>query len=461
MHRTVRICIRKGSRLYEYCRQATMASARLYNRANYIVRQYVTAMDSLAEGKELYPNQLEVHELISALSDGTDYAPQSKWLKYKTLDYVLKASKDTAYYGVYSQANQQTLKLLMRDYRSYFGAVKKYKAHPEEFKGHPKLPGYCKQEKCKTTILTNQICTVKDGHYLKLPGTKTRINLGKELNGSLQEVRIVPMNGVFYLEIVVSCADQGIILPEDIKEYNASLQKEAAGYEDISGLRIVSIDPGTDNLCAMTNNFGMQPILIKGTILKSANRYYNKQLANMKSKAELCNKAKDTNRIRRLTHKRNCIITDGMHKISRYITGYCVTNNVDIIVLGHNAGQKQGINIGDANNQNFVQLPFLKLVHMLRYKLAQAGIRMIVTEESYTSKADFLAGDDIPVYKKDDDRQFVFSGRRIARGLYRHHDGTISNADINGAANIMRKVFPKVTQWDRGVVDTPCAVYVA
>ena len=84
------------------------------------------------------------------------------------------------------------------------------------------------------------------------------------------------------------------------------------------------------------------------------------------------------------------------------------------------------------------------------------GIKFVLTEESYTSKADFLAKDYIPVYKNSSGNHF-FSGKRIQRGLYRHYDGTITNADINGAANILRKVFPKVSQWDRGIVDMPCS----
>jgi putative transposase len=95
---------------------------------------------------------------------------------------------------------------------------------------------------------------------------------------------------------------------------------------------------------------------------------------------------------------------------------------------------------------------------MLEYKLAAYGIRFVTTEESYTSKADFLALDPIPEYREDDKTEHSFSGKRIKRGLYRHYDGTVTNADINGAANILRKVFPKVTQWDRGIVDMPCYV---
>ena len=48
--------------------------------------------------------------------------------------------------------------------------------------------------------------------------------------------------------------------------------------------------------------------------------------------------------------------------------------------------------------------------------------------------------DFIPVYsKKDPDKKYRFSGRRIHRGLYKSADGTLMNADINGAANILRK----------------------
>ena len=91
---------------------------------------------------------------------------------------------------------------------------------------------------------------------------------------------------------------------------------------------------------------------------------------------------------------------------------------------------------------------------MLKYKLEERGIAFLETEESYTSKADFLAGDLMPVYGKEketcEEKQVTFLGKRIRRGLYLHWDGTKSNADINGAANILRKVIPNETEWDRG-----------
>ena len=158
-----------------------------------------------------------------------------------------------------------------------------------------------------------------------------------------------------------------------------------------------------------------------------------------------------------LTEKRNRRIKDQFHKVSRQLADYARDNHVDVVVMGHNTYQKQEIGIGHVNNQNFVQIPMLIFADMLRYKLAEYGIRFVLTEESYTSKADYLAKDYIPVYKKNAKDNPTFSGKRIQRGLYRHYDGTITNADINGAANILRKVFPKVSQWDRGIVDMPCS----
>ena len=60
-------------------------------------------------------------------------------------------------------------------------------------------------------------------------------------------------------------------------------------------------------------------------------------------------------------------------------------------------------------------------------------------EESYTSQASCLDLDDIPVYHPDTPYTGTFSGQRVRRGLYRFANGRTVNADINGAANILRK----------------------
>ena len=105
--------------------------------------------------------------------------------------------------------------------------------------------------------------------------------------------------------------------------------------------------------------------------------------------------------------------------------------------------------MGKRSNQNFISMPITILRKMITYKAERAGIKVIEQEESYTSKADIVAQDYIPVYGKDD-YNASFSGKRIKRGLYRCSNKLIINADCNGAANIMRKAIPDA--W-KGITD--------
>ena len=47
-------------------------------------------------------------------------------------------------------------------------------------------------------------------------------------------------------------------------------------------------------------------------------------------------------------------------------------------------------NLGKRNNQTFVQISYDKLLNYLQYKCEMVGIKLIITEESYTSKCDSL-----------------------------------------------------------------------
>ena len=86
---------------------------------------------------------------------------------------------------------------------------------------------------------------------------------------------------------------------------------------------------------------------------------------------------------------------------------------------------------------------------MLQYKCALVGIRVILQEESYTSKASAFDGDYIPKFdktmpKEERVKQATFSGKRVKRGLYKTKNGILVNADINGAANVLRKYLQEV-----------------
>lgn len=222
--------------------------------------------------------------------------------------------------------------------------------------------------------------------------------------------------------------------------------------------RICAIDLGVDNLAAITNNVGAKSLLFKGGVIKSENQWYNKRMADIVSKqtAGTTKKFVPTRESIALTHRRENVMNDFMHKVGKSIVEFCVENRIDTIVIGVNKGWKTEVNLGAANNQNFVQIPFLKLRSIIGYLAEWNSIRVMEQEESYTSKASFLDDDFIPVYGTAGADECVFSGKRAPtgykgmkrsggfRGLYRTGDGTIVNSDLNGSTNIGRKAFPEL-----------------
>jgi putative transposase len=122
-----------------------------------------------------------------------------------------------------------------------------------------------------------------------------------------------------------------------------------------------------------------------------------------------------------------------MHKAARKIVNYAIANGVGKIVVGHNVGWKDKINLGKKTNQNFVQVPFGLLMEYLRYKCKEVGLVYQEICESHTSKCSFLDLEIIKHHKK-------YVGKRIKRGLFKTANGVKINADVNAAGNIARKV---------------------
>ena len=149
----------------------------------------------------------------------------------------------------------------------------------------------------------------------------------------------------------------------------------------------------------------------------------------------------------------NLLLYKRTEQLRNYI-GYYTNKLIEILkeekisklVVGYNKEWKQEINIGSKNNQNFVSIPFRKILNILKYKLEDNGIEYKEQEESYTSKASYLDNDNIPIYKENDYTEYIFSGKRVKRGLYKTNKGQIINADLNGALNILRKSGEKLIE---------------
>ncbi|MGD1712209.1 IS200/IS605 family accessory protein TnpB-related protein [Hydrocoleum sp. CS-953] len=109
-------------------------------------------------------------------------------------------------------------------------------------------------------------------------------------------------------------------------------------------------------------------------------------------------------------------------------------------MIGHNEEWKQKINLGKINNQNFVSVPYKKLIEMLSYQAKMVGIDVIITEESYTSASSFIDNDLIPVYKKGQKRRVNFSPKRVkrcsaAKGGFPHERLHQDKEECNRTAN--------------------------
>lgn len=205
----------------------------------------------------------------------------------------------------------------------------------------------------------------------------------------------------------------------------------------------VAIDMGLNNLAALTSNkVGFVPRLVNGCPLKSVNQSYNKERA--RRQALLPTGRFMSRQLDRITAKRNRRITHYLHAASRRIVNLLVAGGIGTLIIGKNGSWKQEVNMGKRNNQNFVSILHARFIELLTYKCELLGIRVILTEESYTSKCSFL--DNEPIGKHEQ-----YAGKRIKRGLFRSADGHCYNADVNGSYNILRKVVPDAfVQGDSG-----------
>ena len=340
------------------------------------------------------------------------------YINYNEMNRLMKSHQ--AYKALPAKVSQQILMILDKNWKSFFEAVKAYKTDPSKFTGRPKLPKYKDKVKGRNilvyTIQAISSTQLKKG-IIKLSGTeiliKTKVNPDR-----ICQVRLVPKCDSYVIEVI----------------YN---EQESTASDDNF---VASIDLGLDNLVALTSNQpGFTPLLINGRPLKSINQFYNKRSSKLQS--QLKGGRKTSPRIQRLTRCRNQKIDNYLHHASRLIVDVVSAKQIGTLVVGKNEQWKTEINLGKQTNQNFVNIPHSRLIEMLEYKARLAGINVIVQEESYTSRANFMGQDPIPVYGKTE-KEPMFTGKRIKRGLYKTSTGQLINSDINASYNILRKAIP-------------------
>ena len=359
---------------------AAFASKNLWNAANYILRQA--------------------------------FIHQNRIVNFKDLYRTIKTTE--AYCALPRKVSNQVLIQLKTAWTSYFKAVAAWKEEPDKFLGRPRLPKY-KHKTNGRNILTYENGAISKRSLKKglIEVSSLHLAIPTEHN-NISQVRIVPRHGHYVVEIV----------------YIAPIEPN----ETLDETLVAGIDLNLDNLVVLASNKpGLQPLIINGRPLKSLNQFYNKTRAALQSR--LPAGQYDSNLLRAITNRRNRRVKDFLHKTSRQVVDKLVAEKIGTLVVGYNKGWKQEIEIGRVNNQKFVSIPHAQLVEMISYKARLVGIKVLIQNESHTSKCSFLDLERIGHHAK-------YLGRRVYRGLFKAADGRLIHADVNGALNIIRKAIP-------------------
>lgn len=290
-------------------------------------------------------------EQANKLVNCATYSLRQAYFTFKVVNHntfeLMSYLKENAHFKIlYSQVAQQIIHRVAESFKSFDELTRKF------FRGElvqkPKLPHYRKKNGLAGFTYPKQALKFDpetglirlplgnefkswfqiDAIYLLLP-TNLRFH-------QIRELRILPRNRCFYAEFVY---EQPVV--------EVSLDKT----------KVLGIDPGLNNLLTCVSNIG-KSFIIDGRQVKSANQWYNKQVAKFKK----CQpQGFWSDELADITERRNRQIRDAVNKAARYVVNWCLFNQVGRIVFGWNQYFKSGIELGKKNNQEFVQVPTARL----------------------------------------------------------------------------------------------------
>lgn len=351
---------------------------------------------------------------------------ERKYLSYESAYHLCKQNEN--YQLLATDCGQQTLKYVDRCFKAFFKLLS------------------MRQEGSYTAIVQIPKYLPKDGFFPLVIPIRARHDFAKDdwkfLIPTSRQFR--RNNGSVYITV-----------PENIRDYRIKeiriLPKQQGRFFDTAFVyerqdetiktnftAAIGIDFGLDNLATLVSTGG-ESFIVDGKHIKSVNQWFNKRIAHIRSHKDKQGIKGLTKQEAWLSYRRSNQIRDYLSKSARYIIDFCIQHQIGTVVVGYNPTLKQGINLGTRNNQNFIQIPIFTLRAKLESLCARYGINYIEQEESYTSQANFLDNDPLPVYNADNPTTVKFSGKRIKRGLYKTKKGHLISSDANGAANILRK----------------------
>lgn len=421
--RTVSIYARLSKEQFKIVDTLCFLSKNLYNVGLYNVRQHYHNIQ-LAGLETLRP------DIISRWMDTKKtYVPYTRKKDDSYKDYSnYNLSKVNENYGLlHSDPAQQTLKSVEEGYKSYFGLLKLKSQGKWDNPVHP--PHYLDTAKGRYKVAYPR-------QHLVIKGNVVTLGLS---------VKFKKLHGYTGKELTFKIP--AYIKPHQIREvtllpiHNGKCYKLSFSYEiknvkkkELDPTKYLGIDLGVNNFATLIENATGTATLLDGKYLKSLNRWYNKENAQLQSIKDKQGIKGITKRQHRNLVKRDNRISEAVNRYVNFVADYAVHHKIGNIVCLRWDGIKDKRKAQKKDNQNFVQIPYDKFRTRLEAKCNLYGIKYHGDEsESYTSRTDALAYDEIK-------SQPYGKSRRIERGLYKSITGHLLNSDVNGAMNQIRKV---------------------
>ncbi|MFX0091228.1 MAG: RNA-guided endonuclease InsQ/TnpB family protein [Candidatus Hodarchaeota archaeon] len=359
----------------------------------------------------------------------------NKFLPFVEAYHLVKENEN--YKQFPSQMAQQTMKEVERVFKSFFGLLKRRQQRNYNRAIHS--PRYLPKDGFFTCIFQKDM--------LKVERARLRISLGRffaktyqmrylwffippHIQGyQIKEVRFTPRCGGRYFQM------------EWIYELTPAPQELKPG-------EYLAIDLSLDNFATCVSTTGA-PFILDGRGLKSFNRWWNKRAARLQS-IYVKQQIKIGAQKAQLLQKRADYLRNFMGQTVNTLITYCLQEGISHIVLGELKGIKQHASLGKQTNQNFHHITYGLFKQKLRAKCEYYGIKYLEVNEAYTFQTCASCG-------------VIRVANRKHRGLYVCHScGSILNADVNGALNILAQVSPESSQRIRssGRVNRPTRIRV-
>ncbi len=252
------------------------------------------------------------------------YYARQIWFKTQRFvtgfDLVSEINSNKHFSALASEAAVQTCLAVGESVRSFSELLKK--SQSGQLKQKPRFPGYREPGGFHLVAFPKRA--------LKLINGKIRFPLGLQVKAwfgikdfflpmptnlkfdDIKEVRILPRNRQFYLEIVYKVETEIV-----------SLDKS----------KVLGIDHGVNNWLTCVSNIGTS-FIVDGKQLKIINKWYNKTVAKIKDKKP---QGFWSNRLAAITEKRNRTMRDAVNKAARIVVNHCLEHQIGVIVFGWNA----------------------------------------------------------------------------------------------------------------------------